>query len=187
MEGKDAVVVSNHPDSNYASYKSLHVISWKIFRIPQYLEYGYFDFDIEKSIPKNVKINKAVLRLFADTTNPYHGAAGHIEYTKYETWRLNIITSNWQEDSICWNNQPEVEKTDFITVQSPDYSSQAFSVDVTKYVKRKVLKSSDIYGFRLNFGLGYPSEPQETIALRFCSSDHQNSELWPELKIEYEY
>jgi hypothetical protein len=195
-EGKDAIVSSSQPDSNYAGGKSLNAIAWTYFRKPLQVEASFLDFEIEKAIPKKVKIKKAVLKLYADTTNLFDKKAGHIDFDKI-VWRLNLITSNWKEDSITWSNQPEVEKSVFKLIEEvPSSNFQAFSIDVTEYVRRKITKLPEIYGIKIDLAILNipPNQPKEepkepgppTTALRFCSSDHQYRELWPELSIEYE-
>ncbi|MCR6638425.1 MAG: DNRLRE domain-containing protein [Sporocytophaga sp.] len=191
-EGKDAIISYRYPDSNYASSKSLSVITWKYLRNRDF-ENSFFDFDIEKAIPVNAKINKAVLKLYADTINQFETKFGHINFINVDndndndikTWKLNYITSSWTEDSITWNNQPQIEESDFVSVLGPKYYFQAFEIDVKKFVQKKLRKSPQIYGFKMDFDHGDNSS-SATIALRFCSSDHQKSELWPELSIEYE-
>lgn len=183
IEGKDAIISYRYPDSNYVNSKSLNVVSWKYIRTIDF-ENSFFDFDIENSIPNNAKIKKAILKLYADTTNQFKGLTGHV-YQDLRFWKLNLITNSWNEDSITWNNQPQIEDSTFVEILSPTYSSQAFEIDVKKFVQKKLSKSPEVYGFKLDFSRGNNSSTA-TIALRFCSSDHQNSELWPELQIEYE-
>lgn len=181
-EGKDAAIVSYYPDSNYASCKSLNAIFWTYYR-NQYKESGFIDFDLNK-IPKGAKINKGILKLYADTTNLFERLVGHIDFTRLKSWRLNLVTSSWEENTITWFNKPNVERSDLFLIPAPTYNSQSFSIDVTEYVQKKVTKSPGVYGFSIDFALGDLSQP--TMALRFCSSDHQNREFWPELYVEYE-
>jgi hypothetical protein len=109
--------------------------------------------------------------------------AGHIDYHKLDKWSVTLVTSQWDEYSITWLNQPEEDKDVYAQLPRPESSSQLFSIDATEYVKRKLKSSEKVYGLKIKLASGDIIAP--TIAIRFCSSDHQYSELWPELKIEY--
>lgn len=182
-EGIDALVSSYYPETNLGNSKTIAASILGKER-NRYLEKGYIDFDLSNRIPSNAKIQKATLKLFADTINQIergYDPKGHYQ-GESAVWKVSLITSPWIESSITWFNQINISTMELVTFNGVRANDQALLLDVTSYVEKKVKHDSDVYGFVLE--IIDPSIWDSSI--RFCSSDHQNSELWPEVNVIYE-
>ncbi|MBO9699478.1 MAG: DNRLRE domain-containing protein [Sporocytophaga sp.] len=183
-EGKDAVVSTYYPVENFGNGKTISCT--QLGGVPnQFIERGYIDFDLAEAIPSKAKVKKATLKLFADTVNALGSGLrpiGHY-YASGKQWKVSIISTFWDELNISWFNRPQTDK-EFAVLNGPEIASQAINIDVTEYAIKKVNREPGVYGVTFYFDYGPSVIANSTI--RFCSSDHQNKELWPELHIEYE-
>ncbi|MBO9699477.1 MAG: DNRLRE domain-containing protein [Sporocytophaga sp.] len=182
-EGKDAIVSSYFPETNFENSKTLNAVLWRKDR-NRYIEKGYIDFDLPNLIPSDAKIKKATLKLFADTVNQIDEGylpKGHYE-ADYLPWEINIVTNTWTEKDITWINQPEASIEALEIFNGAERNDQAFLIDVTSYVDEKVKQDPNVHGLVID--IIYHTMWEGFI--RFCTSDHQNSELRPQLYVEFE-
>jgi hypothetical protein len=184
-DGKDAGVSTYYPEDNFGSVKNLNALTWTENVLP-YTERGYIDFDVKKYLPDNVKIQRAYLRLFADTINKNPGIKGH-SIQSYQgiklnnDWQIYRIVSQWNEDKITWFDQPEVSMIDVINLPGPQFSSQSVTVDVTEHIRQKYKGNPGYNGFMIRNKVESPYQ-----CVVFCSSDNDQKEMRPQLVVEYE-
>jgi len=93
-EGKDALVSSFYPDSNFSEGKSLSIVLWSIARNTA-VEESYVDFDVTSFIPGKATIISAKLNLFADVKNYHYGYLGHYNLDNAAIWEVGLITDSW--------------------------------------------------------------------------------------------
>ncbi|MBO9699474.1 MAG: DNRLRE domain-containing protein [Sporocytophaga sp.] len=151
-----------------------------------YIDVGYLDFDLSR-IPEGAKIDKAILTLYADTTAP-----GFNNFTPEEKINPNLfgiqgVTQPWKEDSMDIDDRLLSSgefRTDFPS-NNPDYSC---NIDITKLVQKQYEKPQYYFGFLIFMKRDYfEMLPEQTMKnMRYCSSDHPNQNLHPELAISYE-
>mgnify|MGYP007082185804 CR=1 FL=1 len=65
--------------------------------------------------------------------------------------------------------------------KSPDNYKENYSIDVTTFVQRKLQDPDRCHGLCFSFY----SRDNDWRMIKFCSSDHQDKELRPELIIDY--
>jgi hypothetical protein len=181
-EGKDATISSYYPDSSFAAGESLNLIAWTITR-NRILEKFYIDFDLSTVVPDGAKVTSAVLNLSEDVKNTYLDYHGHVS-SPDSGWKVNIVTSPWEENSISWFNQPTLDQSELSVEKGPIRYTQKYSVNITTYVQGKLKKDSNVKG--LSFDFYQKVNSINDCLIRFCSSDHQSKELRPELIIHYE-
>ena len=111
VEGKDALVSSLFPATNYGSSPICDVGNTSVFVLRSYIQ-----FDLS-SVPENARVTDADLRLYQYNTT------GEISFTI----DLYKVTSEWQEGTINWNSQPsystEVEYSCNITAVAATWKS----------------------------------------------------------------
>ncbi len=182
-EGKDAAISSYYPDSSFAAIESLNLIAWTITR-NRIFEKFYMDFDLSTLVPPGAKVTSAVLNLSADVRTAYLGYRGHVSSPDDSGWKVNIVTSPWEENNISWFNQPTIDELELSVEKGPTRYNQKYSVNITTYAQGKLKKDSNVKGLSFDF---YKKVNNITdCMIRFCSSDHQSEELRPELIIHYE-
>jgi hypothetical protein len=180
-EGIDALVSSYFPETNLGDSKTISA-SVLVKERNRYVEKGYIDFDLSNQIPLNAKIKKATLQLFADTINQIEVGYipnGHYD-AEYAEWKVSVVLSPWSENSITWFNQLNISTAELITFDGVRGKDQALLLDVTSFIERKVKHDPDVYGLVMEIVKSQDS------SIRFCSSDHQNSELRPKLNVKFE-
>lgn len=157
----DAFVRSDKPDSNYGSNPTM-----KIGASEGEMAAGIIKFS--QNVPDNSEIESATLRLYF--------AKAPINPENELTVNLKVITENWNEGTVTYNNRPDFDSTtvDSITV-TDDFGWVEF--DVTKVVRHWVRGQIPNFGFGL-----MPLRPADT-AKKFYTKE--NSALEPELVIEY--
>ncbi|WP_028981792.1 DNRLRE domain-containing protein [Sporocytophaga myxococcoides] len=181
-EGIDAIVISYYPETNFGNSKTLSATILGKER-NRYLEKGYIDFDLSDVVPSDAKIKKSTLKLYADTVNQINKdniPKGHY-MGEYTIWNVSFVKRPWDEKNITWFNQLTIPTEELMIIDVAERNDQAFLLDVTEYVKKKVRRDPDVHGLVLDVKW----MPMEG-SIRFCSSDHQNNELRPALYIEYE-
>lgn len=149
-EGKDATISSYYPDSSFAASESLNLIAWTITR-NRILEKFYMDFDLSTVVPPGAKVTSAVLNLSADVRNAYFGYRGHATSPDDSNWKINIVTSPWEENSISWFSQPTVNQSELSVEKGPIRYTQKYSVNITTYVQGKLKKDSNVKGLSFDF------------------------------------
>lgn len=170
-EGKDAMVHSYVPNSNFGNGQSLIAAAWTYqgnFGIIR----GLFEFDLE-FIPSDTQIQEAYLNLYY---NPLCGHEGH--GGDNSAW-IRKIESSWDENLVCWNNQPGTNMINQVSLPPSSDSTQNYlEIPVTDLVQDMISNPAQNSGFQLRIQM------EETYrSLTFASSDHPVSSLRPMLVI----
>ncbi|MFY0598946.1 MAG: DNRLRE domain-containing protein [Cyclobacteriaceae bacterium] len=175
--GKDALIWTEEPDKNYGNSTAFFAIAWTWYG-DGYDDDAYrsfIEFPLERIPPKS-KVCEAKLILHF-----YEGSYFTDRYHNYEenSAKIQMITENWEEHTITWNNQPSVSDQNQVLLASTiDTPYQDYEIDITDIV-RSQLKTSN-YGVRISL-----QNEDHYRGVVMSSSDHELIELRPQLKITY--
>lgn len=171
ISGKDAVVQSFLPDSNYANLDYIAALAWtnagKFNASRALIEFDFSD------IPVQTKIDSATLSLFWTSSGIFTGQTGENSFSIYK------ITQSWLENSVTWNNQPDTTNKNTITVPKSISEQQSYlNIDVTKLVQDMINNPSENHGFMLKLDEEFPYK-----LVIVASSDHPDESRHPKLVV----
>jgi len=180
--GMDAVIWTERPDNSYPNHRDFQAMGWTWYShgFDGGIRRSLINFNLS-SIPADAKIEEATLSLF------YNATSGEIPSTNGHSQRdgsnrsiLYRITSPWTEDSVTWNNQPSISTTNNILVKASDSADEDYEIDVKNLIEDMVANPGGSFGFM------YMLENEEYYrATIFASSDHEDSDLHPQLEVKY--
>lgn len=172
-DGFDAEV---RTDMNYPIWYDDDFIAncWTVSGNP-FLQRSLLRFDLS-SVPSSAMIISAKLSLFCNTSS------GHQQlHSGYNTSYLLMITSDWKQTEVVWNNQPTTTMTDAVLLPDSYCQLQDYpNIDITKQVDYWYKNPDHNFGFMLKL-----VEEQLYNSLVFASSNHLDPEKRPLLTIEY--
>ena len=170
---KDAYICEepNSSSSNFGTKECLLLSMWK-YDEGIYRSRVLMSFDLS-SIPSNAQINNATLKL------------SYIGDGKYNDPRFAYLyraTSNWEEDSVTWNNQPTYSDSrterkclaEYITKEGNYY------INIPEFAIRWHEGTNPNYGVVLSM-----DELTEISDIELASRENGKTELRPELVITY--
>jgi len=174
-KGVDAIILSKEADKNFGALENLN-INTSLAGADTAFQRMLISFGLD-SFPDYAHVLKATLVLFRDSTsenpNPMH--YGKNAYTTYR------VVEPWEEEKVNWDNQPAFEVGGSVWNRKSWSEQQgSFEVDVTHMVRQMINKRTDNYGFLLKF-----SEEVTDQNISWVSSDHRDTSLHPELRIEF--
>ncbi|NPD46508.1 DNRLRE domain-containing protein [Lentimicrobium sp. S6] len=177
-EGKDAILhgLISEINNNYGDNPQIAANAWTFGGTPGVVR-NLIDFDLKK-LPSNAKIKKAILSLYAwDHVNKEFGQ--HSTLSGSNACILHRVISPWEENKVTWNTHPEYTDKNKVTIPYSDFPTQNYpNIDVTELVEDMVAMPKKSFGFLLKL------ETEEYYRMmNFCSSDHSNPELRPQLKV----
>ncbi len=139
---------------------------------------GLIKFDLSE-IPVFSKIEYARLSLYH---NPSSFHIGHSDMGGDNTGIILRVVEDWVDEEVIWNTQPLTTNTNWKLIHPPDTDDQDYPViDVTKLIQDMVNHPDLQQGFMVKL----LEENALYRSLVFASVDHPDSELWPEIYIEY--
>jgi len=127
-------------------------------------------------IPSNATINSAYLSLYHNPTpDPPGGHAGS------NSCYLQRVTSNWNEYTVTWNNQPTTSTTNQIILPASGNGTQDYLyIDVKGFISQMVSNPNS------NYGLFIKLLTEQTYRnLDFASGHCTDTTLRPRLEINY--
>lgn len=174
--GKDAFIhgLSSQHNVNYGKNEQLPNGALTFSNVPGALR-TLIDFDLS-AIPAGATIQSATLDLYAWSS--LSGYGNHIGAT-WNAADIYRITSNWNENTVTWANQPNTSSVNVTTSPSTTSTNDDISIDVKNLVQ-DMIDSSNSYGFLIRTINETPSR-----LMNFCSSDHPDSTRHPKLTINY--
>ena len=142
------------------------------------------EFDLSK-IPRNSKIVCARLSLYFNEQNLSYNNKNYEKHSTLsgsnECW-IARITSEWDEQKVTWNTQPNVTTKNRVLLPASERSMQDYeNINVTQLVQDMINEPEGSFGFML-----YMKKKQHYRSMFFAASDHENKERHPKLVITYE-
>jgi hypothetical protein len=174
--GKDVILDSYAPTTNYAAFPEFNAAAWTYQGDP-IVQRGLIDFDLS-ALPQKAKINSAFLTLYFNPTSSNN--VGHSQLSGSNASVLQRVTDIWNEFSVNWDNQPRTTTQNEIILPADTHFRQNYTVDVTALLQDMVDDTAGSFGFMLKL----QSEIYYRILI-FASSDHPDTTLHPKLVINY--
>jgi hypothetical protein len=169
IDGNDAVVQSNYPDSNFVTSQDFVASAWtnnSVFLIQRSL----IQFDLT-SIPTNSTVISAVLSL---STNLNSGNY-ELDAGANASYLLRILAS-WNQSLVTWNNQPPFSVLNPVILPQSTSDTEHYYVDVTSHVQDMVSNPLT------NFGWMFKLQTEQTYRdLVFASSNNTMAAWRPKL------
>lgn len=175
-EGKNALIVSNLPNANYANHPDFASMAWTYNDNPVDAR-SFIQFDLS-AIPEGATIISAKLSLYAYNSS---SNGSHSTMNGSNESYLRRITEPWNEDSITWSKQPATSTINQVLLPQSTSSLQNYTdIDVTKLVMDMLNDEKGNHGFALQLA-------NESFYRRmvFASSANSNINLRPKLEIDF--
>ncbi len=174
IKGKDALISYYSPNTNFGNHISMHPDCWTIGGNLDIIR-GLIQFDLS-SLPTGVSIDSAFL-CFYFALDPLFSRTEH----QGENYMLlQRIIEPWQENTVTWSNQPNVDVNHTVWINKfIDPRQDYTNIDVTNLV-RDIIANNKNYGFMLRLS----DETPYKITL-IASSDNPDSSKHPKLVVYY--
>lgn len=182
VNGKDALLLGCLPcgfaTTNYGNHGDVTAAGWTNSSNDSPAR-SIIEFDLS-AIPANAVVTSAFLSLYYNP-NATSITAGHQSLQGSNEALIQRVTSDWDELTITWNNQPATTTSNQVTLPESISSSQNYTdINVTNLVQDMVNNPTSSFGFLLRVVDESPYKK-----LTFASSDNANSNLRPKLVVNY--
>lgn len=174
--GVDAFVLDSKPGNNYGTHSDFAAIGATNSGATVIVR-SLMKFDLD-AIPENAEIESIKLSLFA-YDSPSNGR--HRNDGGSNACVLQKINSDWDEQTVTWNNQPTTSSVSQVTLAASLSNDQHYeNIDVTDLFTDMIKNRDSNYGFMIKL-------EAEGIyrSLIFASSDNENSSIHPKLEVKY--
>lgn len=174
-------------DSNYGNMDQFNIEYWTFNGCPGAIR-NFIKFTELSIIPTNAIVTSAKIKFYGVPSSvPYpHGNSGYAgsPYNTDNNGWLRRVNSNWEENTITWNNQPAYSTANQISIPASNaqwnWNWADSSTALVAMVQDMISNPSSNYGFMMML------QTEEIYrSLQFASSDNANSALWPELTVTY--
>ncbi|MBI5540021.1 MAG: DNRLRE domain-containing protein [Bacteroidia bacterium] len=176
-DGKDALVWDLHPSTNYGSSNEFSILAWTFNGTPE-IERCFIDFNFSL-IPAGATITSATLFLY-NYPNSQSCSGEHSQLSGSNAMFVERVIGSWNEQTITWNNQPNVTTQNQVSVPASSSIHQNYTINVASLVQDIVDNPSNSFGLRLNL-----QTEQYYRSLIFASSDVSDTTLHPKIVITY--
>jgi gliding motility-associated-like protein len=172
ISGKDAMVWSINPNTNYGDKAQGTITAWTYLGTYS-VKRLYLQFCLD-GINPNLVIDSAIICLFNNPTSPSHNG----EHYGENQFVIQSVTSAWDEHLITFNNQPTTTSNNQILVPKTNYEFQNFRIRIDD-LTRDLIRGEN-YGFYLKI------ENEQTYrSVVLATSDHIDKSRHPKLVIFY--
>ncbi|WP_028981791.1 DNRLRE domain-containing protein [Sporocytophaga myxococcoides] len=177
IEGKDAISMPEQFGKNFGDTSVLAYLYEDESGLNK--GNGFIEFDLEQ-LPSDVKLKRAVLKLFIYTTDSTFLRIPLSDIINSNGWSLRAVIQPWDEHISMYSNEPLTSGA--VKIQfPPNDSSFSCSIDVTQLIAKEIERPANYFGFII-----VPPFEQSKYQFNYCSSDHPYSRFHPELIIDYE-
>ncbi len=174
-DANDAVVFSIIKDGFHHERESLTAYTWT-YQGALAVKRFYISFDLSE-IPDSLEIQKAELSLYFNDTDPFESFDEHHGINPIRMYR---VTEPWEESELNWNNQPEIDIDNFITLPPSSSTTQDYlNIDVTDLFIELDGSPKEQYGMLIRM----VDEQDFYRSVLFASSNHQNPAKRPKLTL----
>jgi hypothetical protein len=170
--GQDAEIWNLDPTNNYGTLPIMRGNAWTWSGTPG-VERSFVKFDLS-SIPQGVQIISAQLSLYGGTDSTQYDTGSNVTL-------LQRVTSNWNQSTLSWNNQPSTTTVNEVTLPaSTSYFEDYPNIDVTNLIQDMINKPDSGYGFMIRL-----QEETTYTRIEFSTSNNPDSTKHPKLVITY--
>jgi len=172
-DGDDAIVSQTRPTQTHGDYQDFLAQAWTFQGTPG-ITRSVIRFDLS-SIPAGATILNADLSLYYAVDSPNEGHTGD------NAAFLRRITSEWEENTLTWNNQPSYSTQNEVYLPESSSTNQDYeNINVTAMMKDIFDNPSD------NNGMIFMLENEQIFtSMLFYSNDGPHPALRPKLEITY--
>jgi hypothetical protein len=173
--GYFSLIVDDAPNASQPTVSELNALAWT--HGSPFVQRSLFKFNLA-SIPTNAIVQSATLFLYynPNTTN----VGTHSQTSGSNSAIIQRITSNWDKNTVCWNNQPSYSTANQVILPASTSSTQNYAINVTSMMQDMISNPASSFGFMLKL-----QNEQYYRCLVFASCNHTNSALRPKLNIVY--
>jgi hypothetical protein len=173
----DAALGGSSPNTNWRDFPDFHALTWTCGGV-KCVDRSLIRFNLNL-IPAGSDILDARLSLFA-SPNPQNGN-GIAMFGDDNSALLQRVTSYWDKNNVTFATQPQTTAQNQVVLNKSTSSTQNYlNINITQLVKEMFADPSNSYGLMLRL-----KTEEYYNAMIFASGNHQNSALWPEIKIIY--
>lgn len=176
VNGMDAFIYTYEPDRNLGTHPSFMAAAWTAEGLPNTVR-SLIKFDFSR-IPVDARIDSVRLSLYS-----YNSISNgsHSTRSGSNLCLLQKVVSEWDEELVTWNNQPQTTSQNQVVLSQTQNEVQHYiDIDVTQLLKDMIKDPSTNYGFMLKL------ETEEYYRrMLFGSSDNNDPSLHPKLVIYY--
>ncbi len=175
--GKDAhIAVSSNGNEGGGAGNATTLLNsaWTQSGIP-WTHRSMVEFDLSL-LPNDAIIINATLSLYA-----YDGPETHSQTSGSNACWIERITSNWDEASVKWSNQPSTTTTNRVAIPATSDVTKDYDLDVTNLVQDMADNPMNSFGFLLKL-----QNEAHFRRMTFCTSDHIDPAKHPKLVIIYQ-
>jgi hypothetical protein len=174
LDGKDAHLKEIEANVNFGNHPDFIAYIWTFNQI-QSEGRTLMKFDLSM-LPLNAIIMDAKLSLYH---NPISSSAGHYGINESH---LKVVTGFWHEDSVTWATMPPTTTNNAVYLATSSTTTQNYlNIDITSHVAAWHASPITNHGFMIENILKTTYR-----SMKFCSSDHPNTNLRPKLVIVYD-
>jgi hypothetical protein len=176
-EGKDAISMPDRFGNNFGDTSVLTFLYENESGLNK--GNGFIEFNLNQ-LPSNAKLKRAILKLFINTNDSIFRSIPLSEIFQSHGWSARAVIQPWDEHISMYGNEPLTSGA--LKIQFPaNDSSFSCSIDVTPIIAKELERPANYYGFII-----VPPYDQTKYMFNYCSSDHPDQSLHPELIIDYE-
>lgn len=179
--GKDALIedypLRDYSNTNFGTHEAFQASAWTAQGIPMVTR-AIIDFDFS-IIPSNKQIKYATLVLSPAENTSY--GTGHSNRSGSNEFIIQRITSEWNEQTVTWDNQPSTTTNGQVLVAGTSNAMLKYEIVVTKLIQDIFENPSQSYGLMIKL---VTEECYRRVL--FASSDYYDPSKHPKLIIEFE-
>lgn len=177
-----------YQNTNFGNFKHLNVMTWTFGSVGcgTGSVRSFIKFDDLSTLPAGATILNATLKLYGVLQSDIPGEYGNTQHPqaspgfKSNAIKIGMVQSQWDDQTITWNNKPNVDFSYGITNSgSSTKYDDTLVVDVTAMAQHQ-------YSTGNNYGYGIQLQEESYYRSWFwASSNHPNASRHPELIITY--
>jgi hypothetical protein len=173
---QDAIVNSLQPSTNFSQPELYEISAWSVDLQPVVIR-SFLQFDMT-AIPVDAEITSAYLYLKnPNDSNPDHF---HSTYSGSNAFFIRKVASEWNSQTLTWNNQPAYITQGQILAPASQQENQDYTVDVTEMVKEMIKHPQSNFGFMMML-----EDENRYRRVCFASLENIDVNLRPKLEINY--
>ncbi len=173
IEDTHCAHLSPYKEQNYGQMEGIWAYAGTIGGQPNYNRV-YIDFN--ETLPQNIVVDKAVLKLFFNPAN-----ANETSHLGNNALWVKRVTSEWDENAINGNTEPSFSDNNKVSVLGTGTSTDNYAIDITPIYLDAIANPNNSHGFMLQL----QDESSSFKIAMFGSSENPDPSKRPILEIAY--